>query len=88
LHPPHHPFLQLHWTLPSYGQTCRSCPFLGNALVPVREGTQSRAKADEATMHQKYCLHKRRRIHRPQVSVIGHGILVGKYFAEYCDLLK
>ena len=39
----------------------RSCEY---AKVPK----QSRAKADKATMHQKYCLHKRWRIHRPQVS--------------------
>ncbi len=61
LRPPPHTFLKIHRTSPSNGQTRRSCPLLVDALVRVREGTQSRAKADEATMHQKHCFHQRRR---------------------------
>ena len=75
--PQHHDF---HRTSSSNGRTRRSCPLLGDALVRVRTGTYSRAKANEATMHQKHRFHQRRRNPSPKLSISSFGRLCLGHF--------
>jgi len=73
LRSPPHPFLKIHRTLLGNGRACMSCPLLRDALVRVCEGTYSRAKAKEATVHQIYCLHQRRHNPKPQLSPLAES---------------
>ena len=68
LRTPPHSFLKIHRNSPSYGRTRKSRPSLGDALMRICKSSESRAKTNEAALHQEYCLHQRWKIRRPQVS--------------------